>query len=222
MDGLFDNCLVDIEGEDFVEQFRSLHRDLNVSFGVNGISDESIIKYIVASYDISSPFVVQYSDWAQRRRETGIFAQFPTKGREWIEEAENIVRGRNQEVNQVAIRYMFLQNNLEFIQLMSYQKMLEDQVHALHGGSYGKPSEYDKLKQNIDNLTKDIKQLQRYVFSGEEWKEWRNALYNFVSVIRTDISPEDVADKLQKGEPVVDDVPYPNYEPEELRFIDDK
>lgn len=219
---MFGDCLVDIEGEDIVGKFKALHPKLNRPFELKMVSDESVVKYIVAMYDISSPFVRQYFDLRERRNHVAKYADFPKKGGHYIEEVEDIVAGKNSIANDLIVRYMFCQADIDFIQLQTYQHMYYDQVKATVGNAFEKPGDFEKLKKNIDSLTSDIKRLQRSVFEGNEIKNLRNWLYNFVENISTDFRPEDRAERLQNGEEVVDHNPYGDYQPNELKFLGDE
>lgn len=222
MEKSFADCLVDIGVADFVKKFRSLHNDLDLEFGVSGISDKSIIKYIVSTYDMNSPFVIDFVNYAQRRKQTTKFANFPTEGNRWTLEADKIIMGNNLVVNRVVVRYLFLQGNLHFIRLNLYQALLFKQSIMIVQGGGDKPGDLEKLEKNVDGLTEKIEMLQKMVFHGDETDEYRKALYSFAENIRTDITPEDRADKLLKGEPIVDDVPFPGYEVEQMHFLDDE
>ena len=77
-------------------------------------------------------------------------------------------------------------------------------------------------EKNIDKLSTDIKSLQTAIFHGDESKEMKMALYDFVAKISLDIRPEDIADKKLKGEEIVDDEPYPGYDKDKMTFLGDE
>lgn len=222
MEEIFNDCLIDLNEAGIVGKFRELSPELDKPFGLEQVSEQSLVKYIVATFDINSPFVSRYSDWGQRRMETGRYAEFPMVGQEFKEEAENIIFGQNDRVNHMIIWYLFIQNDIDFIQFQAYQSMFYKQIKASISADYDKPSDFDKLKNNIDVLTKEIKELQKVIFRGEESLGLRKKLYNFINEISVNFSPEDRAERLNNGEPVVDEEPYPGYMPDDLKFLDDE
>ena len=64
--------------------------------------------------------------------------------------------------------------------------------------------------------------MQTAIFHGDESKEMKMALYDFVAKISLDIRPEDIAERKLKGEDVVDDEPYPGYTTGKMTFIGDE
>lgn len=223
MSHLYIKCKVNPEDEDFVEKFQSLHPDFTNDFFLDKkITLYSLFKYIVLTFDVESPYVIKYSDWAQRRRLTAKECGFPMKGMHYLPEAESIILGKKQSTNRIILRYCFLQNDIDFIKHFSYQNMLYTQLKMVMDESIEKPADYDKLKKNIDDLTHELRGLENAIFHGDESKLLRSALYDFTARISLDIRPEDRADKIEEGEEVVDDVPYTNYEKKKMTFADDE
>ena len=144
------------------------------------------------------------------------------KGTRYLEEAEDIILGKNPVTNRVIARYLFLQNDVDFIKYQTYQALYYQQVKQSLGANFDNPGHYDKLKENIDNLSTDIKSLQTAIFHGDETKEMKMALYDFVAKISLDIRPEDIAERKLKGEDLVDDEPYPRYQVDKMTFLNDE
>ena len=219
---LFSKCKVNPGEEGFVEKFKSLHPDFMEPLELQEVKEKNFFAYVVATYDIESPFVIKYGDWAQRRRETAKAAGLPMRGTRYLEEAEDIILGKNPVTNRIIARYLFLQNDIDFIKYQTYQALYYQQVKLSLGADFDNPGHYDKLKENIDKLSTDIKSLQTAIFHGDETKEMKMALYDFVAKISLDIRPEDIAERKLKGEDVVDDGPYPGYVTGKMTFIGDE
>lgn len=219
----YEKCKVNPEDEKFVEKFEGLHPDFKKDLFLEEVTKEQVYRYIVFTFDIESPYVIKFKDWAQRRRATAKAARFPKSGTSYSKEAETIILGKNRNVNQLFIRYLFLQNDVDFLRYQSYQFLYFKQIRASMEADYDNPGHYDKLKKNIDVLASELKSLEGMIFHGNESKELKKSLYDFASKISLDFKPEDRALKLENGEIVVDESPYPDdYQPEEMRFIGDE
>jgi hypothetical protein len=219
----YGKCKADPESPDFVKQFEDLHPDFKEELYLDKTSRRSVFAYIVFTYDIESPFVIRYKDWATRRMQTARKCGFPKNGNEYHPEVESIILGKKPRVNTIVLRYLFLQNDIDFMQYQSYQAMYYRQVKNSLEADYENPSHYDKLKKNIDSLSKELKGLQTAIFHGDETKDMRKALYDFASKITLDFRPEHRAARVEKGEKAIDDSPYPkDYEPKKLTFNNDE
>ena len=220
----YSKCKVDPSAPDFVDRFKQLHPDFREFLLLSDVSESSLFTYIVLTYDIHSPFVEKYKDWALRRRETAKAAGFKVVKGEYVKEAESIIIGRSSSINRIIVRYLFLQNDLEFVKFQSYQALYYRQVVESMSSSSIKPADSAKLRSNIDELSGEIKALQKSIFSGNESKNMLMALYDFVANITYDFRPEQIADKKEKGEEVVDDLPYGkrHKKTEKLVFLDDE
>jgi hypothetical protein len=219
----YSKCKIDPSAPDFEDRFKQLHPDFREDLFLDKVSEKSLFTYIVLTYDINSPFVEKYKDWALRRRETAKASGFKVHKGKYTGGAEDIILGRNRAANKAIVRYLFLQNDLEFVKFQGYQALYYNQVVESMSSSNIKPNEAAKLRSNIDELSGEIKLLQKNIFSGNETKDMLMALYDFVANITYDFRPEQIAERKDKGEEVVDDSPYgKKYKTDTLNFIDDK
>lgn len=222
MDGEFRNCLIDLDGEGLVGKFKALHSELNRPFGLKKISETAMVKYIVAAYDKNSPYMERHFDLVQRRRHSAKYAQFPVEDGRYIEEAEIVLNGDNNVINELITYYLYCQHDIDFTNLQLYQQMHLTQTKIVMTQGVDKPADFDKLKSNIEALTKKIKDGRAFVTHNEVSETLLKRIYGFIDEISTDIRPEDRAKRLENNEPVVDVNPYGSYEPKALRFLDDE
>ncbi len=222
MNSVYSKCKADPMKPDFVEQFKALHPVFNEPLDLRKITERSFLSYVVLTYDIESPLVIKYQDWAQRRRETARICKFPQKDGEYIEEAENIIFGINWKTNRVILYYLFLQNDLDFINAQISHALLFKQTKEALFNTNLSPNDSAKLKKNIDELTAELKSLQKAIFHGDETVEMKRAFYDFISQLSLEIRPEDIAERKQNGEEIVDDSPYDDYKPETMKFVNDE
>jgi hypothetical protein len=217
-------CKVDPDSPGFEKEFEALHPDFKDDLFLGKTSRNSVFRYIVLMYDVESPYLIKYRDITTRRMQSARDCSFPKNGIEYDPEAEKVILGKNPRVNKIALRYMFLQNDIDFLQYQSYQIMLYKQLKNTLEADYDDPSKYTKLKNSIDELSAELKRLQTVIFHGDESKDMRKSLYDFASKINLDFRPEHRAQRIEKGEPVVDVSPYPDdYDGEqELTFNNDE
>lgn len=218
----FEKCKVNPEDPGFVKKFKELHPDFQQPLFLDKVPEKSVLTYIVLTFDIESPYVIAHKDWAHRRRITAEKAGFPKDGVKFVREAENIILGKVQSVDRFILRYLFLQNNIKFLKYQSYQFLFYKQIGESMIGTFDNPGNYDKLKNNIDTLAREMEALQHSIFHGDETDQLKDALYGFVSEISMDFTPEDRVEKVENGETPVDELPYKGYEPGEMRFLDDE
>lgn len=202
-------CKVDPNSPDFVKNFEDLHPDFREDLYLGKVSRYSVFRYVVLMYDVESPYVIKYKDITTRRMQVAKDCNFPRNGIEYDPEAERVVLGKNQRTNKVALRYMFLQNDIDFLQYQSYQIMYYKQLKNTLEADYDDPAKYTKLKNSIDELSGELKKLQTIIFHGDESKEMRKALYDFASKINLDFRPEHRGKRIENGEKAVDASPYP-------------
>lgn len=223
MSNLFIKCKADPDGEKFVQNFKNLHPDFQADLFLGEVKEYAFFKYVVMTYDIESPFVIKYKDWAQRRRETARRCEFPKDGMYYTKEVENIILGKNPRTNRVILSYLFIQNDIIFSQFQAYEFLFTKQLKASLEETYDNPTYYKNLKNNIDELVREIKSLENSIFHGDESKELKRGLYEYASKISLDFRPEDRATKIEQGEEPVDVSPYPDgYKPKVLEFLGDE
>ncbi|MBN2661573.1 MAG: hypothetical protein JXR54_09930 [Tannerellaceae bacterium] len=219
----YGKCKVDPDSSDFVKNFEDLHPDFKEDLYLEKTSRNSVFRYIVLMYDTESPYVIKYKDITTRRMQAARNCNFPRSGVEYQSEVERLVLGKNSRVNKMALRYMFLQSDIDFLQYQSYQIMYYKQLKNTIDGDYDDPSKYTKLKANLDSLSGELKKLQTAIFHGDESKDMKKALYDFASKINLDFRPEHRASRVEKGKDAVDESPYPkDYEVEKLTFNNDE
>jgi len=219
----YSKCKADPSADDFVDRFKQLHPDFKEFLFLSDVSEKSLFTYIVLTFDIQSPFVQKYKDWVSRRRETAKESGFRVERGKYLKEVESIIMGRIVSVNKVIVRYLFIQNDLDFIRLQGYQSLYYGQILQSMSSASVKPADSAKLRTNIEELSGEIKILEKSIFSGDESKNMLMALYDFVANITYDFRPEDIADKKDKGEEIVDEIPYgKKYKLDKLVFLDDE
>ena len=214
--------MIDPDKPGFVKELEGLHPDFREELFVK-IPKDVVFKYIIITYDVESPYVIKYNDWATRRREAAKAAGFPKNGKHYTDESEKIILGKVSTVNTVLLRYIFLQNDIDFIKYLTKQVAYSRQVRLSIEQLYEDPRKYDQLQNNIDKLSDEIKLLRKSIFHGDETRDLMKSLYDFTQKISLNFRPEDVANKKENGEDIVDNKPYPDgYDVDEMKFLGDE
>jgi len=224
----FSKCLVDISKDEdqVMGAFASLHDDLKTFVlerddGLD-IPTPNIIKYIVACYDKESPVVDEYKKrWTMRKKRAASFAGFFDLDK--LKEIDEILYSRNDQINKTIIRYLSLLYDRDFLMYAVYSELLINQSEQLMRFDFDKPADTARAKQNVDLLQNDLGLLEDKIFAGGDVRQLKNVLYSeshrfMVSELR----PENIVGKLEKGEPIVDINPYGDkYFIDKMKFLGD-
>jgi hypothetical protein len=187
---------------------------------VTVMSKRHICQYIVLMYDKNNDEIrAEYPFYPQRKLEIAkAVGLIPPKGKT-PKKVEDMLIGRNEDVNKMIVRYLTLFNNPDLLMLAS---MYSISLH-LHVQSYS--PDFDKNTiSNLEKVQKNIMELTENIFGGKDETELRQELYKSIEEQSLGIRPEEVAEALQKGEkPLGDYTPYnKEYLPEKLKFLSDQ
>lgn len=191
-------------------------------FKVNltGISKKQVVQYIILMYDLQNEEVrAEYPFYPQRKLEVAKAVGLISEGKKATIKVENVLIGKNEDVNRMIVRYLTLFNNPDLLMLAS---MYAISVH-LHVQSYS-PDFGKSTITDLEKVNNSIKELTESVFGGKDETELRQELYRSIEEQSLGIRPEEVAEALQKGEkPLGDYTPYnKEYLPDELKFLSDQ
>ena len=182
------------------------------------LNKDKIIQYIILMYDMSNDDVrTEYPYYPQRKRELCRLVKL-TRGEKMGESLENMLIGLMPEVNAMIVKYLSLFNNPELIMLSAYWEIFIELNKRQFSGQFDK-NQIDYIKK----INEDINHLTERLFRGKEETELRAELYKSLKDQTLGIKPEEIAEKISKGEdPLGDYTPYGNdYKPEPLKFLGD-
>lgn len=159
---------------------------------------EQLFTYIVILYDINSPMSYEVLDYYEKKSEVASMVEFPCKeDGEWEEYVEDVILGKNREVNELVAAFIAQFGSPEYIQKIAYTEMLRRETFKALGQ---KTSTKDTF-QNIDKLTDKLKEIDRVLYQSgktDELAEARNALYAKAVRDAVKIRPEDIVDILER------------------------
>jgi len=181
-----------------------------------------IIQYVILMYDLANTEIVQeYPQLAQRKmmiaRMVGL-----VEGKSIRPAIEDILIGKDSRVNAMIIKYLHLFNNPSLLMLESYKEIYAKLNQLVMGGNI-EPKDYTKTIQNIEVLHNAINNLADTVLKGKDETQLREDLYRSIEGRGLGIRVEDIAEKLQRDEPIFPEAnPYGKYVPKKLKFEGDR
>ena len=207
--------LYDIHAKTFTDDIR---KGIPEFEAYKGDMDKKVFQYVVLMYDVKTPMRVECPDYFQRKYMTASMVGFPKTKQGFTEASENILIGKDKEVNALVVAYVFQFAMPEFSALVAYEAILASEMQKVMRGSNTKDS-----GKVVDDATKKIQELTRSVFrSGEydENTELRNALYARIEKEKTRLRPEQIVkDYEEMGQLPNDWCPYGEEEAEAVRNI---
>lgn len=207
--------LYDIHSKTFVDDIR---KGIPEFEAYKGDMDKKVFQYIVLMYDLKTVMRVECPDYFQRKYMTASMVGFPKTRQGFTEASENILIGRDKEVNSLIVAYVFQFSMPEYSALVAYEAILASEMQKVMKGSNTKDS-----GKVVDDATKKIQELTRSVFrSGDydENTELRNALYARIEKEKTRLRPEQIVRAYEETGALPNDwCPYGEEEAESVRNI---
>ena len=184
----------------------------------------SIIKYIVSCYDPESRIVKDNkARWTVKKKEAARFSGLMTLANKGMEEdVQQVLYCKNKTINILILRYVFLLHDREALMYGIYNEMLVNQGAQLLMFDFKNPSEVAAAKTNMENIQADIVRVEHKMFSGDDVNALKNVLHEMsAEFMVSELRPESLVTKYEKGEEIVD-CPYgPDYEVDKMRFLGD-
>lgn len=227
----YNKCLIDIELSDkeIVENFKKLHPYL--AEWVNKREDNlmlptaKLIKYIVACYDPESPIVKENQKrWTVKKREAAILSGLTSEStKASLPDIDKVLYCKNETINRVTVRYISMLSDRDFMMYAIYNEMLINQSAELLAFNFDKPADLLRAKQNIEQVQDDIIRLEQKLFSGDDVRSLKNILQDEGrKFVVSELRPENLVAKHEKGEMVVDSPYGEGYKPKKMKFVDDR
>lgn len=224
-------CLIDIDqsNDEIIKHFTGLHsyfkdwvREREDKLSIPTVS---VIKYIVACYDFESPIVKEfYSRWTLKKKEAAKYSGILSlKSPSAAKDVESVLYCKNAVVNRVTVRYLAMLSDRDFLMYAIYNELLVNQTSQILSFDFDKPTDIAKAKENIEAVQSDISRLEQKLFGGDDLRALKNILNEeSTKFMVTELRPENLVTKHERGEPVVDSPYGSDYSIGNLRFLDDQ
>lgn len=209
--------LADPNKDDFVDRMTEMSPVFN--FNISRVNHKKALTYIALMYDKESYFRKDIKRYLERKYKSGIAAGFSVDDDGTFHEkaVEKMLLGGFDDFNKAVVQYAVLQYDLDYARLVVFELNL----HKFLLKAMTKMDEKGDLKKQMDALTKDINDIEKRIFGGDETINMRKALYEGTSQTRLRLRPEDALDEF-KVTGLADWSPYgKGYKPEGIKFVGD-
>jgi len=188
-----------------------------------GVSIDRIIQYVILMYDPANVVIEQQFPYLpQRKMEVAKLTGLIWRGKPLTEGVEDMLIGKSPQVNGMIMRYLQLFNNPDIEMLAAYKEIFAALNKAVFSGDM-ETKMYNSLISNIERVNGLITSLMDRILNGKDETRLRADLYMSVEGHGLGVRPEDIAEKLKRGEEPFPDInPYGDYKPDKLKFIGDK
>jgi hypothetical protein len=157
------------------------------------------LRFIPMAYDKNSPLRSHFTETVRLKIKAADLAGFVRQddGR-FLSNVENVLNGGNEIANRMIIRYVVQHKNSLYTRFVMYQELYENEMNKLRSGEKGaaKISEFDTLGDKLDEIRQEL-------FSQDNNIKLQNDFHQFYFEDKLLLRPEDIAEKLRKGEPAV-------------------
>jgi len=163
----FDDCLINPFNDmdtPIAEQFPKYKKHFTGSKIVQGMSIDTLIRYIVCVYDPNSPFRIDYLGIEERKVKAGEALGLPqTKdGERFLPQILSLFQCKNIEATRMILRYVRLLHNPIYAQLVSFQEAFYDLLLRIASNtSKDKKNTEEDIKASTAKaeLTKKVEEL---------------------------------------------------------------
>lgn len=164
-----------------------------------------VLKYISFVYDSQSPLISVITNLARRKREGALLAGFDVnKYDEFPESVQKMLSCQTTETNAMIMRYIRMQKNPDFSQLVVFEESYNKQLEKLLSDDADQSEKTKDLIANVSTLKKEISKLMIELLNKDENKNLMDELYNTVEEEQLLIRPELIADSMREGNTMKD------------------
>lgn len=146
------------------------------------------------------------NDFSRRKYEACIKAGFKLnrdgKFEAWLEDC---MVGKNDDYNSAVVSYVTKFNIADLPAYVMYRDVFFGEIKTAMGSGDSKAKKEAMI--NVENARKQLNDLEKKLFTGEETLEMRNALYLMAEKQKLSLRPEHKAAEIERGELSIKD-PY--------------
>lgn len=176
---------------------------------IGNVSREKVIDWICFVYHPKTP-LRGLDSMIKMKMEAAIVANFPTDetGRFRVM-YEEILLGKNPNVNHMTISYLKMFNNSDYMELKIYKEMFEDELLKMTNmveKEDAKPTDIKNIRDARDKsidlqskLKKRIKELETNFLNNDDGQAILSALYQEMELEQLGITAEEIAKRLKES-----------------------
>jgi len=186
------------DGEDVLKFYKELgrHKDFRLNAG-DGIDNNKLMLYIILVYDKNSPYRKKFSDVLKRKVEVAHDVGFKTMEDGNFESlVEDFLRGNNRTVNRKIVEYVRMHRNFKYSYLVTIESSYYNLMLDILGGETKKIITAKEVQGELEDTLLEILNQDNNPFL-------KNEILRYIEDERLKLRPEDIALKLQNGEPPI-------------------
>jgi hypothetical protein len=186
------------EGTDVLKFYKDLGRikEFRANPG-ESLDNNKVMQYIMLMYDMHSPYRMKYNDVLKRKIEVAHDCQFEVQAGGVFESVvEDFLKGKNAIVNKKIVQYVILHRSYKFAYQISMETAYFNLMLEIQSGETKNISKLSDMRDELEsNLTEMLNQDTNYFL--------RDEILKYMEEDRLQLRPEDIAKKLQNGEPPI-------------------
>ena len=199
-----------------LQKLREEHAEFQAH--VRGIDSDQILKYIIYAYDKESELRDEFPNIHQRKAQAALLAGFKLKKNRFPDTVEDMLLGRLKPVNIMIVKYILLRSDPDLLALETYMDIFTKQSIATLS-QVSDPKEYKDVLANTEVLRKKISELTNNIFGGEDVAAIKREIYGQLEQKRSAIRPEQIAERIEKGEEPIEEDIYGDWKPEPIKLV---
>ena len=186
------------EGTEVLKFYKDLGRikEFKANPG-EGLDNNQVMQYILLMYDMRSPYRKKFNDVLKRKIEVAHDCMFKTgDGGTFESVVEDFLKGKNRIVNQKIVQFVILHRSYKYSYQISVETAYFNLMLEIQAGDTKSISKLGEIRDELEtNLTELLNQDENFYLKEEMLK--------YIEDDRLQLRPEDIAKKLQNGEPPI-------------------
>ncbi len=179
-----------------VNHFAKLKKVTEFKKPLAKLNKNKVIRYIMFLYDKNSPFRVKFQDVLKRKVEAAKGAGWDTgEGGVFEKDVEELLRGHNPFVNEMAVAFIRLHRNFKYSYLVGLEESFYRMLLEIMTGDMANVSKMKSTQAELEEIMLELT-------LEDNNPELRDTLLRYVEQARLNLRPEDIAriSKMQEAE----------------------
>jgi hypothetical protein len=186
------------EGTTVLQFFKELAkiREFKASAG-EAIDNDKVNRYVILMYDSKSPYRSKYHDVLKRKIEIVHDLAFKTLDDGSFESpVEDMLRGKNEIVNKKIVQFVRMHRSFKYSYLVAIESSYYNLMLEIIGGDTKKLSVAKELRDDLESSLLELLNMDNNPYMKDD-------MLRYIEEERLALRPEDIAKKIQNGEPPI-------------------
>lgn len=193
--------------EDLLKVWPDLAAHTEFTINTAPISKNKAIRYVIYMYDKCSPLLTKIDNIYKQKIEAAKLAGFKqnTAGT-FPAYVDKMMVGLDHRINHMIIRYLRLMRDEQFMQFMIYKEKLYSSLQKMQ--ETDDPKQLNQIIAVNKSLTGVINNLKTEFVQPKDSKQLIEILYEQAEFEDLELTPELIAERIEKGLDPVENYPY--------------